>query len=160
MKTKHSKTFKGILKASGVALLAFIVMSCEPNVHQYGNLPEEADIENLKAGVHDKDHVWEVLGPPSVIAAFEDQTWIYHGRVVEQTAFFDPKITDQKIVVIQFNKKDIVQNIRLITPENTVEITPNERMTPTQGHDITFLEELFGSFGKFHKPLSQDKKKR
>ncbi len=129
-----------------------LVTACAPTIDVRGNMADSETLKILEPTIHNKDHVAELLGPPSIISPFNSNLWVYMGRRTETTSFFTPVILEEKITVLKFNQHDMLIDIYDIDPKNSLLLPPSDHVTPTSGHDISFLTELFGSFGQFHRP--------
>ena len=62
----------------------------------------------INPGVDDKNRVAELIGTPSTISTFDDRTWYYICKRTETTAFFDPDVIDQEILVVKFDDSGVV----------------------------------------------------
>src|SRR5262249_22192184 len=90
-------------------------------------------------------------GTPSTIATFDDKTWYYISKRTETTAFFEPDITDQQVLVVKFDSTDVVEKVQLYGMDDAYEIEPVSRTTPTYGQRLTILQHLSGNIGRFTK---------
>jgi outer membrane protein assembly factor BamE (lipoprotein component of BamABCDE complex) len=139
-----------ILALPCLALALLVASACEPIVDMRGNLPNEEQLALIKPGDVGKDDVQSMLGTPSSVAVFDDETWYYISARNEQTAFLKPKETDRKVVAISFDKgTGMVKEVRQLGMKDGKTIKPVERTTPTAGNEMTFLEQLFGNVGRF-----------
>lgn len=129
----------------GLALTA----ACEPIVDVRGNLPNEEQLALIKPGDVGKEDVQAMLGTPSSVAAFDEETWYYISARTEQTAFFKPKETDRKVIAISFDPLGKVKEVRQLGMKDGKVIKPVDRETPTAGNEMTFLEQVFGNVGRF-----------
>ncbi len=69
---------------------------------------------------------------------------------MEKSGIFDPKVTEEKVVVVAFNEEGIVDTIEEI--DNQRIAIPKEReKTKTGGNDITIIEQVLGNVGRFNK---------
>lgn len=136
-----------------------LVVGCAPIVDIRGNFPDREVVSLLEIGVHTKDQVSELLGPPSSYSPFNKNSWIYMGQKTETVSFLSPEVLEQFILVINFDKNDLLQSVEEIDSKKQTSFPLVTRETPTSGHDMTFLQELFGSFGRFNRPLKDDKGK-
>jgi len=137
------------LLRSGIAFLALLLGACSVPVDPRGNLPTEAQLSQIKAGVTDKASVTRILGSPSTVAAFDTDTWYYVSQKTKEVAFFKPEVLDQEVLIIDFDKNGVVSEIRHRGLEDRVAVVPNPNATPAPGREFTFLEQLIGNFGKF-----------
>lgn len=132
-------------------LIGLSAAACSPKVETRGNLPRDYQLERIDVGTATKQEVVEVLGTPSTLGTFDDNIWYYISRRTEQWAFLPKEVTEQKVVVLYFDEKDVLQQIEQYNQDDIRNISLVERETPTAGHSITFIEQLFGNFGRFNR---------
>jgi outer membrane protein assembly factor BamE (lipoprotein component of BamABCDE complex) len=135
--------------ALGVCVLAFTLASCGPPNDLRGNSPDKNVIAEIKPGVTDKASVTRLLGSPSTVATFDPNTWYYVSQETQNVAFFKPKLKDEKVVSISFDKTGVVQKVAFLNMKDHREIAPNPDKTPAPGREFTILEQLIGNFGRF-----------
>ena len=136
--------------ALGAALIAAALLaSCSPMRSSNGYVPDAELVQKVRPGVHDKESIAELLGSPTSIAQFEPEVWYYVKRESERLAFFEENVTEQKVVAVKVNEAGIVSDIQQYGLEDGREIELVERVTPTRGKELTFLEQLFGNIGRF-----------
>ena len=141
-----ARRLRWLLLASVVALAA-----CAPRIDQRGNLLDPDAVLAVKPGEQTKEQVAQLLGTPSTVATFNDKTWYYISKRTSTTAFFQPDITDQQVVVTKFNDSNVVEKVQLLGMDDAYEIEPVARTTPTYGQRLTILQQLFGNIGRFTK---------
>lgn len=132
------------------ALVVAGLAGCAPQVDTRGNLPDPDTVLEVQPGVHDRDQVASILGTPSTVATFEDDTWYYISRRTEKIAFFEPEVVDQQVLVVKFGQDGLVADMALYGLEDGQIIEPVERTTPTSGRELTILQQLFGNIGRFN----------
>lgn len=130
-------------------LIALALLGCAPEQLTRGYVPAEDRLAEIRAGESDRASVEEILGSPSSIGTFEDTTWYYITRRTEKLAFFQEEVKDQQIVAIVFDESGVVSDIRRYSLEDTQEIDPVDRVTPTRGRELTVFEQLLGNIGRF-----------
>jgi outer membrane protein assembly factor BamE (lipoprotein component of BamABCDE complex) len=140
---------------SGLWLIGLLA-GCAPTIQQEGNVPDADQVVQINPGVDDKTRVTQVLGSPSTVSSFEDRTWYYISRRTEQTAFLDPNVVEQEVLAISFDSQNIVQDMKIYGLEDGRMVAMVDRVTPTHGNDLTFVQQLLGNLGRFNTP---DKKK-
>ncbi|MGH6979893.1 MAG: outer membrane protein assembly factor BamE [Stellaceae bacterium] len=144
-----------IPRAASLALaacLAFALASCGPPDDLRGNNPDKKMMASIKPGVTDKASVTKLLGSPSSIASFDPNTWYYISQETQNVAFFKPRVKDQKVVSISFDKKGVVNKVAYLGINDSVDVVPNADKTPAPGREFTLLEQLIGNFGRFSAP--------
>lgn len=147
---------KGILINNyGIFCLILLLAGCSPTVHHQGKFVEEDTLREIVRGRHTREDVERILGSPSTVATFNDKTWYYISKTTEATSFFTPKVIDQKALAITFDDVGSVKDVRECKLSDAKNIEFVERVTPTTGHSMSFLQQMFGNFGRMNR---QDKK--
>jgi outer membrane protein assembly factor BamE (lipoprotein component of BamABCDE complex) len=131
-------------------VIALALASCQPTVDQRGNLPDQKKLATIEPGVTTKEMVTQILGSPSSVSTFSDKTWYYISRRTEQTAFFDPEVLDQQVVVVGFDDGGVVRDVQHLNLADSRPIAPVARETPSAGRELGFVEQLIGNLGKFN----------
>ena len=149
-KPKYSFCLPGrLLGAVCAGALAIAVLGCAPRVDTRGNLLDPEVLADIKPGKQSRGEVAEILGSPSTIAAFDQETWYYISKRTETLAFFEPEINDRRVVVVRFDAKGIVADLKYLGLEDGRVVNLVDRETPTAGNEITFLQQIFGNVGRF-----------
>ncbi len=131
-------------------LIAVALAACQPTIDQRGNLPDDKKISAIEPGVTTKQAVSQLLGTPSSVSTFGDKTWYYISRRTEQTAFFNPQVLDQQVIVVCFDEGGIVRNVQHLNLADSRPVDPSPRETPSAGKELGFVEQLLGNLGKFN----------
>jgi outer membrane protein assembly factor BamE (lipoprotein component of BamABCDE complex) len=134
----------------GVAVCVAL-MACAPRLDTRGNLPDPDQLTKIKPGEHTRIQVAEILGSPSNISTFDQETWYYVSQQTETTAFFEADVKTRQVLILRFDKGGMLADIRTIGLEEGRTVLPVERVTPTSGNEITIIEQLLGNVGKFNK---------
>ena len=138
-----------LLAAVGLTL-ALVAGACTARIDQRGNKPDEDQVVLINPGVDDKNRVAELIGTPSSISTFNDRTWYYISKRTETLAFFDPEVVDQEVLAISFDDNGVVDNMRIYGPEDGRTIAYVDRTTPTEGNELTLMQQLLGNLGRFN----------
>jgi outer membrane protein assembly factor BamE (lipoprotein component of BamABCDE complex) len=137
-------------RSIAVALLVGgIVAACSPTIDNRGYVPDPTALERVRPGRQTRGDVADILGTPSSVTPFSDDTWIYIQRKTSTVAFFEPKVLEQNVVVVDFDESGLVRDVRRYTLEDGKIIDPVTRTTPAPGKELTFLEQLIGNIGRF-----------
>ena len=147
--------FKRLIPFLVFAWVAVAVSGCVSRLDTRGNLPDPDRVVEIKPGEQSREEVEEILGSPSAVTAFGNDTWYYISKQTETFAFFKPKVTERQIVVVKFDKDGKVSKIEKVGLEEGKKITPVERTTPTHGNKMTVIEQLIGNLGRFRKKQSK-----
>ena len=130
--------------------LAGLLLSCAPRIDNHGN---EVDLDNLvelEPGKTRKTRVSALLGAPSTVSDYGQDTWIYIGGKTKTVAFFRPEIVNRRVVYITFGADGVVNSIGKLSEADGKKIEFVSRQTPTAGQRITLLQQLIGNVGRFN----------
>jgi outer membrane protein assembly factor BamE (lipoprotein component of BamABCDE complex) len=142
--------YRGTLLAAAGLAVVLAAAACTPRIDQRGNRPDEEQVVLINPGVDDKNRVAELIGTPSAISTFDDRTWYYISKRTETMAFLDPELIDQEVLAISFDESGIVENMRVYGPEDGRTIAYVDRTTPTEGNELTLIQQLLGNLGRFN----------
>ncbi len=145
------------LALAGALLGSALVGACSPITSYQGFQAVEANPKDVKVGVDDKTTVMDRLGSPSVVAAFDPNTWYYISQISDQVAFHMPVVRRRDVVAIAFNKADDkVAEVRTYGLKDGKVIPYNKRSTPTRGRELSVLEQIIGNIGNSNITPQQD----
>ena len=132
---------------------------CETHVAYRGKLPDPDQLAKIKPGQQDKEEVLRLIGSPSSMDTFNDNVWIYDYKVLESKSFFTPREVVHRLYLIHFDAHDKVREIRTENGHGR-NIRPVQHVTKSPGDDRTFLQTIFGNFGRrVQKSENEDKSK-
>lgn len=138
------------LRRTGQSLmLAGVLAACTPTLELRGHVIEEETLATLKQGVDNRESVSDTLGTPSAIATFDTDVWFYISTRQERIAFLDAKILERTIVAVEFDSKGNMRASRRYSIKDGRVVQIVGRETPTKGKELSFLEQMFGNFGRF-----------
>lgn len=104
-------------------------------------------ISAIQVGVDNKDSVAKTLGRPTFTSQFSQNDWYYVSRDTSTLAMRDPKVVNQTVLHITFDRAGNVAAIRQTGKELVASINPNGDRTPTLGRKKSFWDEFFGNIG-------------
>ena len=137
----------------GLALVLFAataLAACGGELRTRGNLLTAERLAEISEGESLQSDVVAAVGTPSAVSTFEGNTWYYIGELQEQRAFLDPDVLERNVLVVNFDDSGLVQSTRLYTVEDGRVIDPVSRTTPTEGRELTILQQLLGNIGRFN----------
>jgi outer membrane protein assembly factor BamE (lipoprotein component of BamABCDE complex) len=145
---------RGFLRLSAAALALGVAAACTPVQTYSGFRPERNDIEiaDPAPGVDTRATVQQRFGSPSTTAVFDQTAWYYVSSVQERVAFYEPRVTDRRVMVVRFDG-DTVSAVEKYGIERGRVVNYSEDYTPTRGRELGILEQLLGNVGA--NPLPQ-----
>jgi outer membrane protein assembly factor BamE (lipoprotein component of BamABCDE complex) len=133
-----------------VTAFAAGLSACTGRVDTRGNLADPEVVSQITPGESTRGTVEDLLGSPTSIATFNDQTWYYIGRKTEKFAFFKPEVLEQQVVAVHFDPNGVVDGVKLYGPDDAREVELVDRTTPTAGQELSVLQQLFSNLGRFN----------
>lgn len=133
------------------AMAMLLVVGCIPIVNHRGHVEQDKMLDTLEVGMSQED-VLRRFGSPSSEASFGDTTWYYAQTRKESEAFLKPEITEQKVVAVTFDATGRVSAIETYGLDDRMDVVMVDETTPTEGHSISFFEQVLGNLGRFNAP--------
>jgi outer membrane protein assembly factor BamE (lipoprotein component of BamABCDE complex) len=130
-----------VLLATGILL-----GGCFTEVYNRGFMVPEGALEQIPMGAT-QEQVLIVLGTPSTVATVNGEVFYYISQRSEQTAFMAPKIVDQRVVAVYFDKNRRVERLADYGLQDGKLFDFVSRTTPTSGKEVTSLTYMFKIFG-------------
>jgi len=129
--------------------------SCTPIVSTRGHSEDTVDTSQIAAGQTTAEDVLALLGSPTTTSSFGDTTWYYVTQKQERVGVFAAEVTEQRVTAIRFDADKRVVDIASYAKEDGKPVTIVSKTTPTEGHDMTIIEQMIGNLGRFNAPGRQ-----
>lgn len=141
-----------VVRTLAVGLLAAVaVTACSPRVATRGNLVEDYRLEQVHTGTSTKSDVATILGTPTTVSTFDDNTWYYIGQRVETVAFFKPEVTQRRVLQMTFDPAtSTLTDVKEVSLAEGQNVAMASGTTPTLGRRIGVLEQFLGNIGRFN----------
>ena len=128
-------------------------------VNHNGNMPTEERIAKIKTG-STQDDVLHILGAPSAVISFDENTWIYMSSDIKRVAFKKPEEINRDILRLRFNNEDKVIEVARLNKDSGKELTPCADKTEVKGENLGFFRKYFGGVGQYNPLASQNQSGR
>lgn len=117
---------------------------------QRGFIFDDELLGKIKPGM-DVQAVLTTLGTPSTTSTVGNRTFYYINQTVRRTfQFQNPRVVDQRVIAVYFNKGFKVERIANWGLQDGVIFDFISRSTPTGGSEQSFLGNLFKGVTKFN----------
>jgi outer membrane protein assembly factor BamE (lipoprotein component of BamABCDE complex) len=131
---------------------ALLAAGCDSFVDQRGFAATPGSVDKIEVGTQSREDVVRLIGSPSAVATFNPNVWYYISQRQETFAFFKTQLVDQKIMQLTFNDSGRLEGIKKYDLADAEHITMVSRITPTEGKQLTILEQVLGNVGRFASP--------
>jgi outer membrane protein assembly factor BamE (lipoprotein component of BamABCDE complex) len=116
---------------------------------QHGYVLDAKTLEQVKVGAS-AEQVLTVLGTPSTTSTIGSEAWYYITQKTERTVqFMDPKVVDQRVVAVYFNKTKRVERVANYGLEDGQVVDFVTRTTPTGGTESSFIRNALQGLLRF-----------
>ncbi len=136
-----------------LAFFLIVFSACEKTVVNRGYVLNTEDFLKISIGKDNVQTVFEKVGSPtirsSVISDTGGYNWYYISKRTEKNGFLDPKVVNQRTMIISFDANDTVRFVTESTYEKDIAIVSDK--TKTDGKDAGILGETFGGLGRYMK---------
>jgi outer membrane protein assembly factor BamE (lipoprotein component of BamABCDE complex) len=137
------------------AIVALGLASCTSSISTHGHRLDAAALAQIEPGQSAQGDVVQLLGSPSSLATFDDQTWYYVSQRTERHSFYHTTVVAQDVVTIEFDEQGTVSRIDRHDLNGARDIDLVDRETPTSGNEMSVLEQFLGNIGRFN-PVEDD----
>ena len=135
------------LKFFLIIYILIVNQSCVYKKVVNGQLPNVDLVKSLEVGKDKKKTVINILGSPSFIGEYNDNS-IYYAKIdSKQIAFLKPDIVNQNILQIEFDNNNTLKNIYLFNKDDGEDVSMSDLETKTTGKKIGIIEQLLGNLG-------------
>lgn len=126
-----------------------LLSACSAIYRNHGYVPNDDDLAVVQVGVSTRQDVADVVGRPSAAGLLNDQGWYYVQSKFKHVGPKKPEEIDRQVVAITFDDKGIVENVERFGLADGRVVPLSRRVTETNVKGISFLRQLFSSFGQF-----------
>lgn len=161
---KPSIFFVNMLPAKVFFLVVFTILTgcltgCQ-SVDVRGQFVAESAIEEINAKKLNQDEVIGLIGTPTYVPEYSSDTWYYIQRSLTKRAWFDPKVIEQRIVKITFNKHGKTIEAALLSDTHDEKLAVENKYTKTHGTEQTNIQKFVKNIGRFNKTTDGKKKRQ
>ena len=144
MNKKKNINFKILIIIS----LLFIPFGCSKVVEHNGIPTNEEKFQKLDIGKSTKSQVKKILGEPLIVDNQLVDTWIYFSQKIEKVAFFEPKLSSRKVILLSFKNSTLIKK-ETFSQEDSKIFEISTKKVVSGGRKLTVLQQIFGNIGNF-----------
>jgi outer membrane protein assembly factor BamE (lipoprotein component of BamABCDE complex) len=145
------------MKKLGILFICFLALTACTSLNKRGKDIDAIEINNIKILETNKDKVLEKLGSPTISGDYSNR-WYYVSRLMKTNILNQSKTLSQKILIIDFNSRDIVSDVKFLEEQNIKNINIVKDKTTIQGTDKHALVQYINNLGKFGKKAGKKRK--
>ena len=151
-------------------LLFFIILigltNCKLNEvnKTHGSLNLDKKHKKLELSVSNKNDIVILLGPPSTVSQFDNNTWYYIERKVTNTSIFTlgrEKVLKNNVLVLELDKNGILKTKEFLQFDDMKDIKFSKNTTDSNIINKNFLYNFFNSVRqKINEPIKKSVQKK
>jgi outer membrane protein assembly factor BamE (lipoprotein component of BamABCDE complex) len=122
--------------------------ACSVIYRNHGYVPTDIDLNMLQVGVSTRQDVADTIGRPSAAGLLNDKGWYYVQSKFKHLGPVKPEEIDRQVVAISFDDRGLVENVERFGLAEGRVVPLSRRVTDTNIKGVSFLGQLFSSFGK------------
>ena len=115
-----------------------------------GNKVDAEQLKELVPGTSTKADVTALIGSPTQKATFDENSWLYITETTRPRVGRTPGVLDQGVVVLSFDDRGVLANVKTVTKDDAVPVAVAARTTPSPGTEASFMQQLLGNIGRFN----------
>ena len=141
-----------IAGAAALIVVAAASAGCSSIRESRGYVVDATLVDVVQPGIDNQRSVEATLGRPTFTSQFGEPTWYYVSSVTGRKPFVRPRINQQQVLAVTFDRSGNVVSANRTGVEKVVFLSPDGDKTPTLGRERSFLEDLFGNIGTVGQP--------
>ncbi len=131
-------------------IILFFITACSPNKvsKNHGFISLENKLKNITINKSNKNDIIENIGHPSFVSEFNTNKWFYIERKKTNQSLLKfglKKISKNNILVIEFNKKGLVENKKLFKMNDMNELKYVKKITNKEFEQDNTIYNIFSS---------------
>lgn len=115
-----------------------------------GNKVDSEQLKELVPGTSTKADVSALIGSPTAVATFDDNTWIYIAEMTQPRIGRTLGELSQNVLVLRFDGNGVLQAMERKNKSDALPVTVIARTTPSPGTNASFMQQLLGNIGRFN----------
>lgn len=135
-------------KVVGAVLLVALVAACSATYRNHGYMPLKDDVDLIEVGKDTRESVATSIGKPGTSGLLAGSGYYYVRSRFKHYLYNAPQEIDREVLAITFNDKGVVENVERFGLEDGRVIALERRVTDSNVKGVSFLRQLFGSFGR------------
>lgn len=136
-----------IVRLAVMVVLAVSIAACSATFRNHGYMPPEGDVDQLMVGIDNRTSLRATIGAPGTSGLLTDGAWYYQQSRFRHSAYNAPDEIEREVLAISFNEDGLVENIERFGLEDGQVVVLSRRVTESNIKGVSFLRQLFGSFG-------------
>ena len=137
-----------MVKVFFLILTIFCCNNCIKTVHVSGQTLEQEQIEALH-NAKSKADVERLIGSPTSVSSFGQETWYYISSTKESVAFLKDKILKQDIFAISFNPNGSTNIVTRYNEQDANKPVIVSEYTVTKGTSTSPVQHFLSNVGKY-----------
>src|SRR5262245_19177122 len=132
------------VKIAATVICLLTLGGCFTATYQRGYILDEAALAQVPVG-SSQEQVLLVLGTPSTVATVSGEAFYYISQKAQRTAFFNPEVTDQRVLAVYFDQSRRVERVANYGMQDGKVFDFISRTTPTGGQETNIIRQILST---------------
>ena len=150
------KTYSALV----ISMFLLLILSGCQSVDVRGQFVSDSAIKQINTEKPNQEQLIDMIGTPTYVPDFSEDTWYYIQRSLTRRAWFDPKVVQQRIVKVTFAKNKKVSEAALVKDSHNEAIAAHSSYTKTHGTERSGVQKFVKNIGRFNKTTNGSKKRK
>lgn len=146
---------------TGIISVFFLltISGCQ-SIDVRGQFVSDSAIKQVNIKKPTQEELIAMIGTPTYVPDYSPNTWYYIQRSLARKAWFDPKVTQQRIVKITFTKNKRVDEAILLENMQNEAIVANSAFTKTHGTEQSSIQKFVKNIGRFNQTTNGSSRRK
>jgi len=151
---------KSLIISFFLTITALFALSSCRTLDIRGQYVDDEALKQLENKKLTKFEVENLIGTPTIIPDYSEDSWYYIQRTLDRRAWLDPKVVEQRIVKVKFDKRGIIEEVTLLDDLHKDGINIISEYTKAYGTELNPMQKFVKNIGRFNKTTDGKKKQR
>lgn len=146
---------------AGIISVFFLltISGCQ-SIDVRGQFVSDSAIEQVNIKKPNQKELIAMIGTPTYVPDYSQNTWYYIQRSLARKAWFDPKVVQQRIVKVTFAKNKRVCEAVLLKNSQNEAIVVNSAFTKTHGTEQSSIQKFVKNIGRFNQTTNGSSRRK
>lgn len=136
------------MRRGALVLALTLAGACSPVYRNYGYVPLDSELIDVKVGESTKQDVADFIGRPSSMGVMTDSGWYYVGSRFRSNGLYEDREIDRQVLAVSFDQAGIVSNVERFGLERGRVVPISRRITESNIKGVSFLRQLLNNIGR------------
>lgn len=130
--------------------IVMVILSSCKSVDIHGQYLDDQDVQKINSQPWTKEELFTTLGYPNFVPDYTENTVYYLYRTNTKRAWLRPKVTEQRIVKVIFDRNGKVENSLVLEDTHNESLSVRSQFTKAGGTSHSGVQKFVRNVGRFN----------